>query len=365
MFEVYLDEAGYTGSDLLNREQPVYTLAAITLPNDVAQDLVAQCFPRVKAKELKHSALSFRRRGRQQILDFIQRLAEHPNGASVTGAHKEYVLLGLLVDYWVEPALRLDGIDFYERGANIGFVNVTYLTLGALLGIDGRREFLRRFQVMVRDRTVFAYDSFWRSVRELRQKHPRFDEDLFGIYEAANRRLGGVRHLWDLPEHILDLGDYGLLVTVNHWREQTNEPLLLVHDKAKALVRNEQLWDAWLSREAPLAVVGQDRRVMRFPLDATIELADSVSHLQLQLADLVAGATATLMGTASGRPPKHPDYVEALRTGPLLQHCLIGGVWPTDSITPEDLETDGPSLGDAAEYMATLVAQARRDKRDG
>jgi hypothetical protein len=359
MLELHLDEAGYTGPDLLNQEQPVYALAAVRLPADVSRDLVAKCFAGVQARELKHSALHRRPHGRQQILDLINALADCPDSASVTVSHKECVLLGMLVDYWVEPALRRDGINLYERGANIGLVNVTYMTLGALLH-EGRREFLRRFQVMVRDRTIFAYESFWRMVKELCREHPRFAEDLFGIYLAADLRLGGVRHLWELPEYMLDQGDYGLLQTISHWREKSNESLLLVHDHNTALARNQERWQSWLRGDVPPALVGQDRRVTRFPLDATLQLAESSTHIQLQLADIVAGATVTLLQQNAGRTPKHPDYVQALRDGPLLDRCLIGGVWPSDKVAPEDLDTEGPVHDDAAEYMAALVSRSKK-----
>jgi hypothetical protein len=43
--------------------------------------------------------------------------------------------------------------NLYERGGNIALNNVSYLTLGTCLGLDGRRELLRQFQVMTRDRT--------------------------------------------------------------------------------------------------------------------------------------------------------------------------------------------------------------------
>jgi len=357
MFEIYLDEAGYTGADLVNRDQPVYVLAAITLSDEVAQDLAARCFRGTKAKELKHSALSRRRSGREQTLDFGHALAEHPDSASATVAHKECVLLGLLVDFWVEPALRLDGINLYERGANIGLVNVTYLTLGALLGSEGRREVLRRFQVMVHDRTVFAAESFWRTVHELCRDHPTF-ESLFGIFAAANFRLG-IRHLWELPGHLADLGDYGLLETVKHWRDRTTDPLLLIHDRANALVRNKQQWEAVLAGDVPPALVGQDRRTTRFPIDATLQLEDSESHVQLQLADIVASATASLLNANAGGEPRRPEYVDDLRRSPLLEHCVIGGVWPSDRVRPEDLETEGPSHQDAAEYMSSVISNLR------
>lgn len=358
MLDVYLDEAGYTGTDLMSRDQPVYTLASVALSDDVAQQLAARCFPGVQARELKHSKLSFYRRGRGQILDFMRALAEHPASASAVAIHKEAVLIGLLVDFWIESTLYVHGVDLYEGGANIGLRNVTYLTLQALLGDDGRREFLRRFQVMLRDRTVFSYDSFWGMLDEIRRQHPHFDDDLFGLYAMANARLGGIRHLWSLPRHLADLGDYAFLQTVSHWREKTEDTIRLVHDETTTLTRNQDRWRAIISAEVPPAIVGQDRRAMRFPLNASLELANSASYVQLQLADIVAGATAAVFQVAAGRASKHPDYVDALRESSLMGHCLIGGVWPTADVTPEQLETQGPNHGDAASLIGTIVARA-------
>src|SRR5689334_18353253 len=81
---VYLDEAGYTGADLANRDQRVYVLASINLSDEVAKDVVARCFVGVAARELSHSTLSRRPRGRQQILAFIEALAGYANSASVS-----------------------------------------------------------------------------------------------------------------------------------------------------------------------------------------------------------------------------------------------------------------------------------------
>lgn len=328
MFTVYLDESGYTGADLINLDQPVYSFAAVTLADEVAREIVARCFPSIRTNELKHSKLSSGRRGRESVLAFIHALTEHPTSASITVMHKEFVLVGMLVDFWIEVDCHREHVDLYEGGANIGLANITYLTLGVLLGDDGRREFLRRFQVMVRDRSVFAYESFWSTLDDLRKRHPRFDDDLFGMYAVANARLGGFRHLLSLPDHMLDMGDYALLQTVSHWRGKTTYPLRLIHDNAATLVRNRERWNALLSNDAPPTIVGHDRRTIRFPLDATLELADSASHVQLQLADIIAGAAATLVPGA-GRKPKHEDYVEALRESPLLKASSVESGPPT------------------------------------
>jgi hypothetical protein len=47
-------------------------------------------------------------------------------------------------------------------------------------------------------------------------------------------------------------------------------------------------------------------------------------------------------------------FLDALRDAGLL-NAVAGGVWPTALVSPDDLETNGPVLGDAAEFISGLV----------
>ena len=43
--DLFMDEAGYTGPDLVNRDQPVFVLASTVLTEAEARDLLTTCFP--------------------------------------------------------------------------------------------------------------------------------------------------------------------------------------------------------------------------------------------------------------------------------------------------------------------------------
>jgi hypothetical protein len=99
--------------------------------------------------------------------------------------------------------------------------------------------------------------------------------------------------------------------------------------------------------------VGQDRRTIEFPLPVRgLRLESSERYVQLQIADIVAGAGCVVM-TARSRN-KASDYAEALLDAGILD-AVAGGVWPSQFITPEQLETDGPVLGDAADFMGSIL----------
>ncbi len=350
--EIFLDEAGYTGPDLVNRDQPVFVLASTIIDAVEARELLDSCFGANRQAEVKHSRFSRSQRGRSRILDLIQQLAPDSGRFAFHVVHKEYTLLGFLIDFWLEPMMRLDGINLYERGQNIALVNVSYVTLEETLGPEGRRELLRRFQVMTRDRTNYTYNSFWDSLRDATGKYNLIDEVL-GPLLLAEQRLG-YSHLLQLPTHLLDLGEYSLLVTVECWRNKVPDgTFILIHDDSAMINRNLIKWEAVLDPSNPPDVVGQDRRTISFPLPVRgLRIEQSHQFAQLQIADIIAGAARVLMSAkATGTMS---EYAEALEGVGLLQ-TIIGGVWPSNAVTPQELETEGPVLRDTAEFIGELI----------
>ncbi len=354
---IYLDETGYTGQDLLNPDQPILVAASTNIADDVAASLVQECFPNVQARELKHSRLCMRKRGQDQIIRLLRSIQQRADSFAVSVAHKEFVLVGLLIDFWVEPALHADGINLYERGANMGLCNLTHLILKNLLPADECKKLLVRAQKMLRNKSVQAYEAFGRSLRAA-QKHSKPVDDILDYIVVSDFKLGGYEHLRSLPDRLTDLGTYYLMEQVSHWSNRTDRAIDIVHDESSALAREQQVWDVILGPDAPHAVVGQDRRTVSFPLRVdSIRRANSRDHLQLQIADVLAGAFATYMrNRANGETSYRPEYAEKLEALDLLESELaINCVWPTTHVTPEELGTEGKVLKDSATHIAQVL----------
>src|SRR6266851_1180784 len=101
MLDVYLDESGYTGDDLMNADQPIFVLASAALPADEAAGVIQQYFGTTGLRELKHSVLASRSKGQQMVIEFV-RFAKESGAFAVEGWHKEYTLVTTMVDFWVE-----------------------------------------------------------------------------------------------------------------------------------------------------------------------------------------------------------------------------------------------------------------------
>jgi hypothetical protein len=355
--DLFIDEAGYTGSDLISADQPIFILASTIVEESEARSLLDSSFDRPQP-EVKFARRVRSRRGREEILEFLRALNVDRRKVAFFVFHKQYLLLTMLIDYWLEPMMHEDGFNLYERGANIGLANLCYLTLGTYIGLEPRRELLRRFQVMTRDRTRFAFHNFWDSLREAMNQHELVD-GAFGALPLAELRLG-FEHLSHLPAQMLDSCDLGLLQTVEHWREQLPDTeLALYHDRSTMLERQRQVWEAILDPTNPPGVTGQDRRTITFPLPVReLCLVDSQQFPELQVADIIAGSARTVWNArvAGSADP----FSDALIDAGIL-NGMAGGVVPTAHVSPEDLETEGPVVGDSAEFIARLLKSHKKE----
>ena len=223
--QIFIDESAYTGEHQLDPGQPIFVLSSINLGDEVPVELHAKHFTGVQAKELKHSRLAKRSNGQQRILDFIRSLTSMHAAdgvlpvATAFAAHKKFQLLTLLVDLWVEPAMRKDGIDLYEQGGNVGFSNMAFCVLG--LAPQFLDELLRLFQAMMCERTRYTYETFWKFVYHAfndpseispRPQIQKMISDTM-VYFIGGQRSLGPQHLLRLLAHSLDVAFSSVDVT--------------------------------------------------------------------------------------------------------------------------------------------------------
>jgi hypothetical protein len=132
------------------------------------------------------------------------------------------------------------------------------------------------------------------------------------------------------------------------------------HDHSNFLEKQREFWESVFSPANPAAVVGQDRRTIEYPLPVKeLRSADSRHFPQLQIADLIASAARAY---ANGLVARSKDpFLDALRDAGLM-NALAGGVWPSASVLPEELETEGPVLGDAASLSLGSLSRVGTDR---
>lgn len=170
MSTFYVDETGFTGEDLMSVDQPVFVQATNDLADAEARELLSASFGKTQAPELKYSRMRRSSSGRKAVLSLVRSLAASPEHAGTWIAHKEYAMVILLVEWWMEPLAHRSGLNMYENGANHATANMLFMTLGAFWPPAFRRDLLIHFQRMFRARTPERFIECRRFVEKARRK---------------------------------------------------------------------------------------------------------------------------------------------------------------------------------------------------
>lgn len=120
---ISFDEAGNTGQDLLHDDQKVFVLASNNFSDDEIR-ILKSLF--ATDRELHFKKLKDSAPGRKAIIDFLNHdLIGEKNIICLT-AHKEFVVVGQIIDKLAEPVLYDMGIDLYKFGQNITYNNYLF-----------------------------------------------------------------------------------------------------------------------------------------------------------------------------------------------------------------------------------------------
>lgn len=87
MNTVFLDESGYTGTRLLDPDQPIFALASHNFSEAESQAIKSLFFGDIKAKELKAGQLMRRRSAQRMVLDFLRELRGRADRTRVSYVH--------------------------------------------------------------------------------------------------------------------------------------------------------------------------------------------------------------------------------------------------------------------------------------
>lgn len=350
LHNIFMDESGYTGPNLLDPAQPVLSMASLCCDEAKCTDIRQRVFAARKGSELKYSSLSKSPAGRKMIMELLRELAASPSIVKVAMADKRYALVGKMVDLIIEPAMHMNGLDLYDRGANIALTNVMF----ALLGTGSHDTLLDLFQKMIRTLEFADFEEFAGEL--FRQQFDDEQMDSFVGYFRAGLLQVGPSILID-PSRTLDLAFTLAFTLVSLWRRDipSGDGIKLIHDASSIMAYNKPIWDAAVDGSVPEQEIGYDTRTHVFPIAVSETVAeDSKNSVGIQLADVVSGATAAmgraLMKEDGERTQYEKELIEIVNSDAIYKYA----VWPSNSVTPEALGTVGPNAAPMDDFIEIL-----------
>jgi hypothetical protein len=323
---VAIDEAGNTGPNLLDPDQPVFVLASLDFTQaEAAAILSSLTVP--AGRELKFSSLVSSSSGRRNILKLLSSELLSSERVMLSRAHKRYVLAGKLVDLLIEPGLAGRGINAYHGKANIRAAEILIDRGVAACGKLVWSALEERFLAAARAPLEPEVSRFLSALEQARARAT--DAEVRGLLALVADEPAVVRSLLETPPGSprganLDPAIPELVNLLDYWSRRYPR-FRVLHDESK-VVRGER--SALEALHDPGGVKGEfsfgdDRRIM-LPGNATeITLCDSRSSPQLQIADILGGACA-LSALPSRR--YEPFRQQLLATG--LLDLIVHELWP-------------------------------------
>jgi len=344
----YVDETGFTGEDLLATDQPMFVNATNDFSDEEARGIVEDIFKGVQLKELKYRQLSRRPNHQERVVQLIKLFAADPKRVGTWVAHKEFGLV-TLIEWWLEPLAHRSGLNLYKDGANLATANMLFICLEGFWSNSFRRNLLTHFQRMFRSRTEERFDDCRKFIEKAKKKANERQADTLR-YLWPSFELLGLDHVTHCPDKVLDLALPGLVFLGHKWRERHEGPWEVVHDQSSNMAKQKWLWDALSSPDIAQAQFPGPDGPSTFPMNiSTTRFGNSESELQLQLCDVLAGATSEWLSAVAVGNDNDPYHTKLRDAG--IESLVVGNIWPSKDITPEELGRRGWDGNRAIEFL--------------
>ena len=293
MTTVYCDEWGFTGDDLLNRDQPTFGICSTTLTDEEAEEILRTAFPSYQGDEFKATQVWRRRSTRSRMSQFTEELEPYLSRVFLFEIDKSFTLTVKLLDTFVEPAINRAGRSFYSAAGGLNLANQLHFFLQA----QGPRDCQRAIHEAV---SRFGRAPSFENASSLAAR-------MTIIANASEQPLRGL--LLDTAAHVQSFADHedlthlegsfdvyvsAVLETVRHWARQAGGRIELVHDESAHLLRRLEVWDP-LRRPDDLGrpvtnYVGLTT-TQRAPIEQRRPV-DSKESRAVQLCDVIGGLAA-------------------------------------------------------------------------
>ena len=343
---VYIDEAGFTGGNLLDRDQSELVFAAVAISETEAARIWAEVANRSKtqAPELKGSNLTNRPRGRTAITWLLENTAEYVKLALI---NKRYALAGKFFEYIFEPVLAQKNRLFYERDFHKFVAMAVYLPYAASHA-SGAHVF-KSFQNLVSDpgsgvvTNLYPSDQF-----KIDEQDPLHHILTFALCHQARieAELIEIAKSQTYPGWALELSSTSVHCLLAGWAEEHSR-LLVYCDDSKPIAANQELFDVMVGREdkfyARFGTHGD--RSLIYDLAEPVQFVDSKQFPGIQLADIWATSLAYAF--------RHLDDEICQRWLEIAEPAIDTVLFPDAQLV--DMDDEGPFLN-----WALLVELSRR-----
>jgi len=345
---IYFDEAGNTGANLLDKDQPTYLLLSHNYTKTQAKKILSPLLEISNASELHFKQLKKYTKSRKAILSCINHPLVQKDRVFQYVAHKEFMVVIQIVDQLIEHVFYKRGIDIYKGGLNISTANILYIMGTSVWDKNLFKDMCEKFVFWIRSRNGNDGVAFYTAVQKLygTLKHKK-DKQLVSFILASIPLVNEI--IPAVNKYTLDATLSCFNSHCHHWANIYKQPFDVVVDNSKQI----EYWEdmiKFLTDSLPEKEVGYGSRKHKYPLlIKSLKMQSSDSNLQIQLADIFGSALNYCYGQiATG---KIDDFGQEIDNSLLVQTSR-SVMWPGKEMTPEELDMEDETGINALDFIA-------------
>ena len=288
---IYFDEAGNSGQNLLDADQPIYVLVSHNFSIEESEAILSPLT--TDSEEIHFSKIKKYPKYQKPIEEILNNPLINYDRIKIAYYNKKFALCAHLVDQLVETTFYNNSLEYYEGGLNIAFAQSLYLQSHLLESKSEYTELLTRFQKMIRTKDLDSINHFYEKAQEIFDNITEDGEKNF-FFPILKSKDYIEEILESINKFSIDLALPSLTILSDVWSKREKAKIKIIHDDSKQV----QFWKdfiVFLSKDITNEKidVGFDERKMTFPLQIdSVELIDSKHSIQIQLSDLIGSSFA-------------------------------------------------------------------------
>lgn len=351
---IYFDEAGNSGDNLLDKDQPIYVLSSNNYTDDEVQKILLPLND-INSEELHFNRLKKFSKNQNKLLEVLNSDLLDSSRIKIYYADKKYALICRIVDGVIEPFFFKNGVDLYKHGQNIIYANLLYMIYRSIKDKDLFDDLLESYQLLMRNKKNDHLVKFYQSVNDIlkKGKSNKLINHVFTI--MANSKITLQSLVESSDKYNLDLAMTIFVAQCTVWDDELMEKFNVIHDNSKPMDYWSELIMTLSSDKIPRTEVGYDYRKHKYPLMINkLDFADSANYKQIQLADIISSAIAYCIKTRNINNIENNAFANAIFGSKLFQ-LSVNNLWPSTKLTPEELGTMDSTGIDAINFVGDIT----------
>lgn len=351
---IYFDEAGNTGDNLLDPNQPAFTLLSHDFNEEESLRILKALRDKVKSEELHFARLRRKSSNKRLFEDIFNHDLISDDRIFYYTADKYFVTTIHIIDRLLEYVMYQMGYDLYQEGQNLTSANILHILGTSVCKKKEYRYACELFLKWVKDKTDLAANSFYQQWAKVIQTCPADMRRLLVLIMHSKQYAKEIT-LGFSEKYTLDPTLSMFKAATVHWSKFHNYIGKVFVDMSKPLTYFEDLLE--FQKNADDIVVGYGKNQYGFKLKVKeIIPVDSKNYPQIQLADiLVSGINYHVKSIIENT---HDPLSVMISESKAYNIRSRNAMWPTSNVTPESIGMDGAIEGvNPLDYFAAQASK--------